>query len=218
MRSKSKRLGNTPQFAQSGKGTVAWELWIKLGKGTPGVRKHTLSQLQTEALKIKSRKGGRIFRRIICMLSEQRSNRRYRLTHDKWGEKKYYGNWLHGINVYLMITRIMLVNVLIIGFLGGKNKQFVTLANCHGVNTPTTVNSTCQSDTTECEVEKRCKDLTLMNQLHIPLMVTMQNSIAVRVEERKSNHKTDTALLSVKRYQPGNGWKFPSVSVFLSRT
>ena len=88
----------------------------------------------------------------------------------KWGEKKYDANWLHGINVYLMITRIMLVNVLTIGFLGEKNKQFVTFANCHDVNIPTTVNSTCQSDITECGVEKRCKDLALMNQLHIPLM------------------------------------------------
>ena len=107
---------------------------------------------------------------FICLLSEQRSNRRYRLTHSKWGEKKYDANWLHGINVYLMITRIMLVNVSTIGFLGEKNKQFVTFANCHDVNIPTTVNSTCQSDITECGVEKRCKDLALMNQLHIPLM------------------------------------------------
>ena len=64
----------------------------------------------------------------------------------------------------------MFVNVLTIGFLGGKNMQFVTFANCHGVNTPTTVNSTCQSDITECGIEKRCKDLTVVNQLHIPLM------------------------------------------------
>jgi len=37
MRSKSKRLGKTLQFAQSGKGTAALKLWIKLGKGTQGV-------------------------------------------------------------------------------------------------------------------------------------------------------------------------------------
>lgn len=73
-----------------------------------------------------------------------------------------------------MVTRIMLVNVLTIGFLGGRKTQYVTFANCHGVNTPTRANSTCQSDITECEAGKRCEDLTLVNQLHTPLMVTMQ--------------------------------------------
>lgn len=61
---KKQKAGQDSSICSEWEGDSCLRAVDKAGEGNTGSKKHTLSQLQTEALKIKSRKGGRISRRI----------------------------------------------------------------------------------------------------------------------------------------------------------